>query len=225
MAGSLDGPVSRHLNRRVSVPLAALLRPTPVTPNQVSALALLVALAAAVLIALGAHVAGGVLVQVSSVVDGVDGDLARAKAMASRFGGLLDAVLDRYADAAIAAGMAWYAFEREQWPQPLLAGLAAATGFLLVSYSRARIEAEGGRDVTAALLGFASRDVRLLALAVGAAAGQAYWTLVAVGAFSYATVGWRLWGLRRASSSGQYSTEETRDMMRGSAGEEPSGRA
>ncbi|MHB8375448.1 MAG: CDP-alcohol phosphatidyltransferase family protein [Dehalococcoidia bacterium] len=226
MAGSLDGPVSRYLNRRISVPLAGLLKPTPITPNQVSALALLIALGAAVLIALGANVAGGVLVQVSSIADGVDGDLARAKGMASRFGGLLDAVLDRYADAAIAAGMAWYAFERESWPQPLLVGMVAGTGFLLVSYSRARIETEGGLDVTASLLGFASRDVRLLALAAGAVAGQSYWTLVVAGAVSYGTVCWRLLGFRRGSSSiGQYSPDKARDMMRGSTGEEPSGRA
>ncbi len=202
MAGSLDGPVSRYLNRRFSLPLARLLRPTPITPNQVSLFALAVALAAAVAIALGAEIAGGVLVQVSSVIDGVDGDLARAKSMTSRFGGLFDSVLDRYADAAIAAGMGWYAFEHESWPQPLLVGLAAGIGFLMVSYSRARLEAVGGRAAAEAVLGFASRDVRLLMLAIGAAAGQAYWTLVVVGSLSYATVCWRLWAYRRGATNG-----------------------
>jgi CDP-L-myo-inositol myo-inositolphosphotransferase len=201
MAGSLDGPVSRYLNRRFSVPAAHLLKRTPVTPNQVSVSALLVALAAAVLIATGAVIAGGVLVQLSSVIDGIDGDLARAKAMTSRFGGLFDSVLDRYADAAIAAGMGWYAFEHESWPQPLLVGMAAAAGFLMISYSRARLETAGGREAAVELIGFASRDVRLLLLAAGAAAGQAYWTLVVVGAFSYLTVCWRVWGFWRRSSS------------------------
>ena len=201
MASSLDGPVSRYLNRRVSVPLAHLLAPTRITPNQVSLAALLIAVAAAALIAGGAIIAGGVLVQVSSIVDGVDGDLARAKRMASRFGGILDAALDRYADAAIAAGMAWYAFHHQSWPQPLLVGLAAAVGFLLVSYSRARLETAGGPEMAAALLGITSRDVRLLALAVGAAAGQAYWTLVVLGAASWATVAWRLLAFRAAGSS------------------------
>lgn len=201
MAGSLDGPVSRHLNRRISRPLAALLRPTPITPNAVSLAALVLALAAAALIAADAPIAGGVLVQVSSIVDGVDGDLARAKAMTSRFGALFDSVLDRYADVAIVAGMAWQAYQQESPPQPLLVGMAAAVGMLMVSYSRARLEAAGGRDAAAALLGLASRDVRLLLLAIGAAVGEAYWALVVVGAMSYGTLCWRLWSFWGHSAS------------------------
>ena len=197
MPAQLEGPVSRYLNRRVSVPVARALARTPVTPNQMSVVALLVAAAAAALIATGRNVEGGVLVQVSSIVDGVDGDLARARALATRFGGLFDSVLDRYADAAIALGMAWYAREQEDWRWPLVVGFAAAVAFMLVSYSRARLEGEGGREAASDLLGFASRDVRLLLLAAGAIAGQAYWTLVAVAALSYVTVGWRLWAFSR----------------------------
>lgn len=201
MAGSLDGPVSRYLNRRFSVPIAAALAPTPLTPNQVSVIAFAVSLGALALLAIGRNIEAGVLIQASSIIDGVDGDLARAKQMASRFGGIFDAVLDRYADAAIAGGMAWYALEHEDWPQPLLVGLAAAVGFLLVSYSRARLEREGGMDVASDLLGVASRDVRLLALAIGAIAGQAYWALLIVGALSYVTVAWRLWAFRTRSAA------------------------
>ena len=76
-------------------------------------------------------------------------------------------------------------------------GFAAIVGFILVSYSRARLETEGGRDVASDLLGVASRDVRLLALAVGAALGQCWWTLLVVAVLSYATVAWRLWRFRR----------------------------
>jgi phosphatidylglycerophosphate synthase len=196
MTGSLDGPVSRYLNRRISVPLAKALARTPATPNQVSAAALAIAVAAAVLLAAGRNIEGGLLIQASSIVDGMDGDLARAKAMASRFGGLFDAVLDRYADAAIAVGLAWYAYRHEDWPAPLLVGIVAAVGFLMVSYSRARLEDEGGRELASDLLGVASRDVRLLVLAVAAVLGQAYWALLLVGAASYLTVGWRLVALR-----------------------------
>jgi CDP-L-myo-inositol myo-inositolphosphotransferase len=192
----LGGPVSRYLNRRLSIPAARLLARTPVTPNSVSVAALLLALAAMAFLALGRNIEAGVLIQASSVVDGVDGDLARAKATTSRFGGLFDAVLDRYADAAIAGGMAWYALSREDWPQPLLAGLAAAVGFLAVSYSRARLESSGRAETAAALRGVASRDVRLLVLAAGAVVGQAYWALVICGTASYATVAWRLWAFR-----------------------------
>ena len=198
-SGSLDGPVSRYLNRRLSVPIASALAHTPITPNQVSVAAFAVAMGALALLAVGRNIEAGVLIQASSIVDGVDGDLARAKRAASTFGGLFDAVLDRYADAAIAGGMAWYAFAHEDWPGPLVAGFAAVVGFILVSYSRARIETEGGKDVASNLLGVASRDVRLLALAIGAALGQCWWTLVIVAALSYATVAWRLVRFRRVA--------------------------
>ncbi len=188
--------MSRYLNRRFSVPIASALAHTPITPNQASVAACGIAFAALGLLAIGRNVEAGVLIQASSIVDGVDGDLARAKRAASTFGGLFDAVLDRYADAAIAGGMAWYAFEHEDWPAPLVVGFAAVVGFILVSYSRARLETEGGRGVAAHLLGVASRDVRLLALAIGAALGHCWWTLVVVAGLSYATVAWRLWRFR-----------------------------
>lgn len=196
MPGSLDGPVSRYLNRRLSVPIAGALARTPLTPNQVSIAALVIAVASAWLLALGRNIEAGILIQASSIVDGVDGDLARAKSLATRFGGVFDAVLDRYADAAIVAGMATYAYRHEDWPQPALLGLIAVTGFLLVSYSRARLETEGGQAVASELLGVASRDVRLLVLAIGAALGQCWWALAVMAALSYATIAWRLWRLR-----------------------------
>jgi len=172
------------------------------TPNAVSVLALLMACGATALLAVGRNIEAGIVIQASSIADGVDGDLARAKQATSAFGGVFDASLDRLADAAIAGGMAWWALEHEGWSQPLLIGMAAAVGFLMVSYSRARLEREGGVELAAELLGVASRDVRLLALAIGAVAGQAYMALVVMGAVSYATVAWRLWRFSRASVNG-----------------------
>jgi phosphatidylglycerophosphate synthase len=210
MPASLEGPVSRYLNRRASVPIARVLAHTPATPNQVSVAALVTALAAAALLVAGRNIEAGVLIQASSIVDGVDGDLARAKAMASKFGGLFDAVLDRYADAVIVAGMAWWAHEREDWPAAFVLGFVAAVGAIMVSYSRARIETEGGRDAASGLLGLASRDVRLLALALGAAAGQCWWTLAVVAAGSYSTVAWRMWAFRRIAAQADGIEQDAR---------------
>jgi phosphatidylglycerophosphate synthase len=193
-ASSIEGPVSRYLNRRLSVPLARLLAPTPLTPNQVSLLSLLVAFGALAALACDQAIVGGALIQVSSVVDGVDGDLARLRGSASRFGAVFDAALDRYADAAVVGGMTWWAWANPgpSGPQPFVAGFAALTGFLLVSYSRARLEDAGYRDVLGGAGMLASRDVRLLVAAIGAALGQAYWTLVVLGGLCFAVVALRL---------------------------------
>ena len=194
-SSSLEGPVSRYLNRRLSEPLARLLAPTPVTPNQVSFLSLLVAFGALAAFATGQPIAAGLLIQTSSVVDGVDGDLARLQGRASRFGAVFDAVLDRYADAAIVGGMTWWAWSHPEFsgPQPLVVGIAALTGFLIVSYSRARLEAGGLRELLAGGALLASRDVRLLLAAIGSVVGQTYWTLVVLGSISYLVLIWRLW--------------------------------
>ena len=193
---SYDGIVSRHLNRRLSRPVSALLAPTPVTPNLATFATFAFAFGVAAMIAVGWNIAGGVGIQVASVVDGVDGELARLKGISTRFGAALDAIADRYADAAILGGMTIYAARFEDLPRPEVVGALALAGALSVSYSRARIEASMQLAPSDGLFGLASRDVRLLVAAAGTAIGQCYWTLAVLAVASGLTVGWRLLTLR-----------------------------
>jgi phosphatidylglycerophosphate synthase len=195
-SASFDGLVSRYLNRPLSRPAARLLAHTPVTPNQVTLASLLVAFGGGWLLVGGHNVWAGVAIHVSSVVDGVDGDLARLTGRASRFGAIFDAVLDRYADAAIFGGMGWWAYRHESWPAALPIGLLALTGAFAISYSRARAEASAGVKLGGEFIGLASRDVRLLIAAAGCILGVVYWTLVAIALLSHLTVTWRLAYLR-----------------------------
>ena len=202
----MDGIVSRYLNRRLSRPLAAALAHTPLTPNGATFLTLAFSLGMGALVALGQNIAGGIGIQLASIIDGVDGDLARLTGRSSRFGAALDAIADRYADAAILGGMTIYAARFEEWPHAEAVGALALAGALTVSYSRARAEAEGlwpigsgGRWGVGAVLGMlATRDVRLLVAAAGTAVGQCYWTLAVLGVASGVTVAVRLgvgrWG-------------------------------
>lgn len=203
-----DGIVSRYLNRPLSRPAARVLRGTPLTPNAVTAFTLLLAFATGAMIAAGWNIAGGILIQAVSVIDGVDGELARLKARATRFGAVFDAVTDRYGDAAMLAGMTVYAVRFESHPHAAFAGMLALGAALIVSYSRARIEAdlpdvvEGGRMDS--IFGLASRDVRSLVAAAGTVAGQCYWTLIVLAAVSAATVAWRLAYLRVTAGARRY---------------------
>lgn len=202
----MDGIVSRHVNRRVSRPLAAALSHTPLTPNGATWGTLALSLGVGALVAVGWNVAGGIGIQLASIVDGVDGDLARLTGRMSRLGAALDAIADRYADAAILGGMTVYAARFEDWPNAAVVGALALAGSLTVSYSRARAEAEGVGVVNSewwivnSLGMLATRDVRLLAAAAGTVAGECYWTLVALGAASGVTVGVRLVGGRLGRS-------------------------
>lgn len=197
-----DGVVSRYFNRPLSRPAARALARTPLTPNAVTAFTLLLALGAGGAVGLGWNIAGGIAIQAVSVIDGVDGELARLRNLATRFGALFDAVTDRYADAAMLAGMTVYAARFEDWPRPEVVGMLALAAALIVSYSRARIEADilkGGTTSGASidgLFGLASRDVRLLVAAIGTVAGQCYWTLAILAVASALTVAWRLVYLR-----------------------------
>ena len=151
---SLDGWVSRHLNRPLSrsvfTPLLLWAAPR-ITPNQVSVLSFGVATAASLCFFLGQPLAGGVTIQLASVLDGSDGEIARLKKLESPFGGFLDALLDRYGDSFILFGMAYFAWTAsanarlfgDTWtPLIALAAMLAIVGTLMVSYSSAKALAD-----------------------------------------------------------------------------------
>ena len=190
-----DGLVSRYVNRRVSRPMSRWLAKTPATPNQVSAASFVIAVASLGLFMGGYNIWAGLALQASSIVDGVDGDLARLKGMATRFGGFFDAVLDRYADVAILGGLAYWSLKFEgRGAAELLAvvGLLAVTGTFMVSYTRARAEVSFGNAFSGLAGSLASRDARLLLIMVGAVLGQALATLVLVAALTNVVVVWRV---------------------------------
>ncbi len=91
---SVDGLISRTINRPISVALSSALVKTPITPNMLSLMAFSMALGAAALMALQQFVAGAILMQFSSIFDGCDGEVARLKYRTSRLGAWLDTVLD-----------------------------------------------------------------------------------------------------------------------------------
>jgi hypothetical protein len=98
--------LSRPLARRLT-PVALRLG---LTPNQVTVLSVVVGLAAAAMFAVGrpwALVTGAALLQLSLVVDCVDGDVARYRRMFSPVGAWLDASTDRLKEFACYGGLAW----------------------------------------------------------------------------------------------------------------------
>jgi len=123
-----DGFISRTFNRRFSLRITRLLAPTAVTPNMVTILSFLTAAAAAVSFALTQPFLGGVLAQLASILDGVDGEISRLKFLRSRFGEILDSILDRYGDYLIVIGMVYSWYCATGHTTALVAGAAALTG-------------------------------------------------------------------------------------------------
>jgi len=108
-----DGPVSRHLNRYISLALTRYLARWGVHPNAITSFVLvlsLVAVALAVSASPAALAGAGLLFQIASIVDGCDGEVARLTFRTSRLGGFFDTVADnvRYGLFYGALGVALY---------------------------------------------------------------------------------------------------------------------
>jgi len=187
-----DGYISKHINRKISEPMARLLAKTKVTPNQITWVAFGIALLAFISFVLGNNIIAGLLVQLSSIVDGIDGSLARLKGMTSEFGGFLDSVLDRYADILIVLGLTLWSLSRETYSGIWLVGLLAITGIICISYTRARINPNHRHLFDIGFKSLASRDIRLFLIMLGAVIGQAYFCLIVIAVLTNVVVFYRL---------------------------------
>jgi CDP-L-myo-inositol myo-inositolphosphotransferase len=198
-----DGPVARYLNRPVSTRLSMALAHLPIHPDVVSLVAFLLGITGALLLARAHGIAAAALVQLASILDGVDGEIARLQVRASPGGALLDGVLDRLADAAILAGVAVWAADGESDPTAVIVlAVAAATGALLSMATKDRITALGIPPAPERWIGFlmGGRDARLLIVAVAALLGRPFAALVAVSLTSGVSLVVRLLLTRTARS-------------------------
>ena len=102
-----DGIVSRYINRKISTKISLALYKSRiyVDPNIVTLIVFSIGILASFFIFLGKNSVGAVLAILSSILDGVDGELARLFKAQSKFGAFLDTLLDRVVDTMIMAAM------------------------------------------------------------------------------------------------------------------------
>ena len=178
-----DGPVSRYLNRPVSIRISRRLVDHPITPNQISLFSFLCSVLAAGLFALEGYFAlllGGLMAQFASILDGCDGEVARLKHQSSAYGGWFDAVLDRYADAFLLFGLTWHAYAVKMDSFILLVGFMAIIGSFMLSYTADKHDSLM-RDLISSGKGLRmGRDIRVFLIFLGAVFNQAYLTLVVI---------------------------------------------
>lgn len=133
LRGRPGGLVARLVNRHVSTRWTYWLLKTRLTPNQITTLGGLLAVAASAAMLQAGWVwgaLGGLLMQVSSILDGCDGEVARIRYQQSEFGKWYDSAWDEVVNAlflaavgrhvAITEGPGW---EWASWAGPL-AGIA-----------------------------------------------------------------------------------------------------
>lgn len=119
-----------------------------ITPNVVTTLGLLGNIAGAALLVYAALSANsdyvligwaGVVIILSSIMDMVDGYMARTANMCSVFGAFYDSVLDRYCELVTLSGLAFY-FMHFSYPWAAVITFLSLIGSIMVSYVRARAE-------------------------------------------------------------------------------------
>jgi len=167
-----DGPVSKILNRPLSIRISKLLLKTNITPNQISVLSFIIGMAGASLFFLGEYfylILGGILVHIHSVIDGCDGEIARFKLRQTKYGGWLDSVLDRYVDAAIILGLTYGYWSINNDSLIWIIGFVALIGCFLNSYTGDKYDSifRNGNGVKRSKFRM-GRDVRLLLITIGA---------------------------------------------------------
>ena len=171
-----DGPVSRILNRPISLRISKLLLKTGITPNQISIISTVIGLVGASFFFSGEYfylILGGILIHIHSIVDGCDGEVARLKLRQTKYGGWLDAVLDRYVDAAIIFGLAYGYWNMTGDMTIWIIGFSTLIGTFLNSYTSDKYDSIFKNGDMAKKSKFRmGRDVRLLLIVIGALTNQ-----------------------------------------------------
>ena len=183
-----DGPVSRILNRPISLRISKILLKTGITPNQISILSFVIGLAGASFFFVGEYfylILGAMLVHFHSVVDGCDGEVARLKLRQTKYGGWLDSVLDRYADAAIILGLSYGYWSITGDATIWIIGFFALIGTFLNSYTSSKYDSIFKNGDMAKRSRFRmGRDVRLLLIVIGALTNQVLIMLIILAVIS-----------------------------------------
>jgi CDP-diacylglycerol--glycerol-3-phosphate 3-phosphatidyltransferase len=174
---------------------------TRVTPNALTTAGVSLCLAAAVIVYFEYHDKlifywlGALVFVVGSILDILDGALARAGGKTTPFGSFLDSTTDRVGEGAMLGAIALI-FARHGNEVALGATIAAIAGSFLVSYTRAKAEALGLRgDV-----GFGSRAERVVAITAGlvlAPWGVLQWAIYLLTATAWLTVLQRILFVRK----------------------------
>lgn len=203
-----DGMISRHCNRPLSQAASAmLLRLTWIRPGHASLLTLLAAVLMLTCLMTGGQgglVAGAVLFQIASVVDGIDGEIARATFRSSKAGASLDSLIDAFTNIAFLGGAGYNYWVQGRAEDAMIAGAAAgvmAIGLCILgslAFQREgivhfdgakRIQERTGSPTARLLRDLTSRDFYCFALLVAALAGVLNYALKA---FLGAVIVWLL---------------------------------
>jgi CDP-diacylglycerol--glycerol-3-phosphate 3-phosphatidyltransferase len=168
-----------------------------IKPDLVTLLGVLVTFMVPVQLVQGRWLASAIWLLAGGFFDVLDGSLARAGGVQSRFGAFWDSTLDRVSEAVVFGGFLMY-YATQQRPREALLAFGVCVLSFLVSYTRAR--AEGlGVDCEVGLL---PRPGRVFLLAFGLMAGLPAATLALLAVLSGLTLFQRVFWVYKKTLAG-----------------------
>ena len=176
--------IPARFSRRLERKLSPFIRKIKISPNAVTITGFAITSVGAFILALN-FLAGGIVVILGSLMDVMDGMVARVNEKTSALGAYLDSVLDRYSDGFIFLGVAYHL---RTSPSGVFLSLGTLIGAYLVSYTRARAEGLGAE----CKVGIMERTERIIVITAGALSGLIIPALWALFIFTHITVSQRI---------------------------------
>ena len=149
----------RERYQKAMVPVGRALSKTGLSPNALTLIATFISFLSGVAFYMRLLYLGVLLILVTGFFDMLDGAVARATGKATRFGAVLDHVLDRYAEYFILVGIVMGGFVDWFW------GVFALFGMIMASFTRAKAESVGG--LASCTVGIAERQEKLILIIAG----------------------------------------------------------
>jgi CDP-diacylglycerol--glycerol-3-phosphate 3-phosphatidyltransferase len=187
--------------RRLASQSVVGLARTRVTPNALTVSGVSLCIAGSVLVWLEYRGellffwVGAVAFLVGSILDILDGALARAGGKTTPFGGFLDSTTDRVGEGFMLGAIA-LVFARDGLDWAIALAFASLAGSFLVSYTRAKAE-NLGLNGEIGIGGRAERVVVIVGGLVFAPWGGLQWAILFLTVLTWVTVVQRIWGVRK----------------------------
>ncbi len=149
---------ARNFGKQFGKPIIDFLGNNGISPNFLTIVGLIFVIPIAVIIYAGGFFIASVLLLLFSTLDFFDGEIARQTDNVTKFGGILDSVLDRYQDGLIFGAITLH-FAVDGNLFIAIMSLLTLMGAFAVSYTKARAENEIDEKCN---LGIANRFIRML---------------------------------------------------------------
>jgi len=147
-------------------PLRAIIRvcvALRIHPNVLTLVGVIINFAAAWQFAMGRFVTAGFIMLVANIFDFIDGKVAVAAHLSSRFGGFWDSVMDRFSDLSLFIGVIYLYAQLGRTDYVMIAAFAMMFS-VMTSYTRARAES----IIDKCKVGFMERPERIVLVMIGA---------------------------------------------------------